>query len=364
MGLRDALFEDAITIHKTLNGDLVVIDSDGESFWQLNTKSLPRSVLYSVAAVEGIESINPLYINFGNFKNPQSFDPDANPENRAEAEAEIAIGVLAFKPDKPVFKMAEVTEQIAKIQQTDTFLFDRLSRPEYGPIVQLFEESGPVTTEISGRNVTLDGLFELGGGVFSANGVVITSDANFARTLGQPLEKVQMGLVQVDPNANLEMIQQEIAQLLPPGVVVRTMEEVMQIEQKFWDEETPSGFIFNCIAWIGFIVGALTVYQVLFTQVTEYLAIYATLKAVGYPNSYMVKTMLEEGLLISILSYIPALIISTFLYDFIAYRSRLPLAFSWSRCLIVFALTNIMCVVASAIVARKLREADPADLFS
>lgn len=118
LGLRDAMFEDAVTIHKTLDADLIIMKQDGEAFWYLDSQYLPRSLLYSLSAIAGIDSINPLYIGWGNLKNTETF-------------VNKLIGICAFKPDKPVFKVLEINQNISFIEKTDGFLFNSLSRAEY-----------------------------------------------------------------------------------------------------------------------------------------------------------------------------------------------------------------------------------------
>jgi putative ABC transport system permease protein len=44
----------------------------------------------------------------------------------------------------------------------------------------------------------------------------------------------------------------------------------------------PSAFIFGLGVAMGFIVGIVIVYQILYTDVSDHLAEYATLKAMGY----------------------------------------------------------------------------------
>jgi putative ABC transport system permease protein len=62
-----------------------------------------------------------------------------------------------------------------------------------------------------------------------------------------------------------------------------TKEEFIASEKKFWSED-PSGIVLDFGAMMGFIVGVIVVYQILFTDVTDHLTEYATLKAIGYAD--------------------------------------------------------------------------------
>jgi putative ABC transport system permease protein len=242
-------------------------------------------------------------------------------------------------------------------------LFDRRSRGEYGPIVSLFTNQAQVITELSAKQIKIKGLFSLGGSVFSANGLLITSDINYSQTLNKPLQKVNLGLVKVNEKQDINIIREKIAQKLPKGIKVIPLSEFMTIEKKYWNQSTPIGFIFNLLNWVGFIVGAIIVYQILFVQISDYLSVYATFKAIGYSNFYIIGTVFQEAIFMSIMGYIPATFFSIYLYDFIKNSTRMPLEMNYDSALYVLFLTCAMCLTASIIAIKKLQDADPADLF-
>jgi putative ABC transport system permease protein len=114
---------------------------------------------------------------------------------------------------------------------------------------------------------------------------------------------------------------------------------------------------------IGFVVGAVIVYQILFSDVTDHLAEYATLKAMGYPNSYLFSVVLQEAVLLAVLGYIPGLLICTALYRFTENATRLPMKMTPQLGVLVVVLTIVMCAVSGMIALRKVRSADPAEIF-
>ena len=67
-GLRDGIFEDSVTIHKALKGDLVIIKNDMGNLWSIAGKTFTRRILYSIENIDGVESANPFYFNWGDFK--------------------------------------------------------------------------------------------------------------------------------------------------------------------------------------------------------------------------------------------------------------------------------------------------------
>jgi putative ABC transport system permease protein len=348
LGFRDGLFEDAVTFHKTLQADLVLLHRDTTRFFEM--KEFSRRYLYNISAVDGIASVNPFYLSIANFKNPETF-------------VKTPIVICAFTPDKPVFNLPEINQQTEAIKAANTILFDRLSRPEFGPIVENLEKHGEVITEVSNRQTRIGGLFSLGGGVLSANGAIITSDLNFSEIVNQPLEKLHMGVIQLQPGIDPQSIIKKISKDLPRDVKLMTLEDFMKLEKETVAQSTPIGFIFNMGTIIGCAFGGIIVYQILYTQISDSLVIYATFKAIGYANSYMIKVVLQQAFLMSLIGYIPGFAFCIYLYSFVQDATRLPMFMTITRGVLVMVLTIIMCSIAGMLAMSKLRSADPAELF-
>jgi putative ABC transport system permease protein len=105
------------------------------------------------------------------------------------------------------------------------------------------------------------------------------------------------------------------------------------------------------------------VYQILYADVSDHLAEYATLKAMGYGDSYLFGVVFKEALLLSVLGYIPGLAISQGLYVVTAQNTRLPIAMTLERMVMVFIFTIIMCCISGSLAMRRIRSADPAEVF-
>ena len=114
---------------------------------------------------------------------------------------------------------------------------------------------------------------------------------------------------------------------------------------------------------MGFVVGAIIVYQILFADVSDHLAEYATLKAMGYPNRYLFGVVFQEAIILSVLGYLPGMLISLGLYRLTADATKLPMQMTLSLGLSVVGLAILMCCVSGAIALRKIRSADPAEIF-
>ncbi len=349
LGFRDALFDSCVRIHEAFEGDVFLVSPQSSSL--IAMKSFSRRRLLQTQGVEGVASVTPIYMGFGLWKDPAK-------------KGTRGIFVMGFEPSERVFPTSLLPD-LKPTKLKDVVLFDRESREEFGPIATLFERDGTVEAELSSRRVTVGGLFALGAS-FGADGNLVTSDLNFQRIFNRDLSKVEVGLVRLTPGADLNQvlraIRSEIAE--PNGdVVVFSKAEFVAFERKYWQTSTAIGFIFNLGAAIGWVVGTVIVYQILYTDVADHLAEYATLKAMGYRNLYLFSIVFQEAIILSVLGFIPAFFLAIGLYNMTEKATALPIFMTQDRGIFVFVLTIVMCVISGAIAVRKVQEADPADIF-
>jgi putative ABC transport system permease protein len=353
LAFRDGLFENSVTMHKAIQADLVLLHADTNYFFGI--KEFPRRYLYRVLEINGVTSASPFYYADANFKNTENF-------------VTSSIGVCAFRPDQPVLNLLEVNQSIDILQQPNAVLFDQLSSSEYGSVASAFKSEGMITTELANKKINIVGLFSLGGGVMSQNGLVITSDLNFSKLLKMPLEKVAIGVIKLKPGTNPENIIEQFSKKFPQDnnaipVKLITLNKFMELEKEHWAQSTPVGFIFNLGTIIGLVFGGVIVYQILYSQIADNLYIYATFKAIGYSKSYLVNIVIQQAVLMSLMGYIPGFVFCLGLYKFVQDATRLPMFMTFSRALIVLLLTITMCSFAGLLAMKKLQSADPADLF-
>ncbi|MCZ8147223.1 MAG: FtsX-like permease family protein, partial [Roseomonas sp.] len=104
-------------------------------------------------------------------------------------------------------------------------------------------------------------------------------------------------------------------------------------------------------------------YQILFSDIASHLKEYATLKAMGYSGSYLARVVLGAALILAVAGFIPGLLLSFLLYDFVGSATFLPLRLDATMGITVFVMIFVMCGVAGLLAVRKLRDANPADMF-
>ncbi|MBT8065562.1 MAG: ATP-binding cassette domain-containing protein, partial [Gammaproteobacteria bacterium] len=122
------------------------------------------------------------------------------------------------------------------------------------------------------------------------------------------------GLIRLHEGSDADRLRDEMAAYLPDDVLVLTKQQFVQREKDYWNSATPIGYIFAFGAIMGFVVGAIIVYQILFADVSEHLNEYATLRAIGYKNRFVSGIVLQQAAILAVLGYLPGVAIVWWLY--------------------------------------------------
>lgn len=346
LGFQSLFSEGATILPENLAGDLFLINPDTE---YIGSSSFDRILLYQAAAVKGVTNSTALYINTGTWA--------YSSENKS-----FQARIFAYNPNKTISKIAELNQQNNKLNLTNNVLFDRRAKSSFGPIAQLVTKTGEAKAILNNNRVFAVGLFNLGNSFFLGEGNIVTSEVTYAKIFGDnTLNKVNLGIITIEPGTDPKTIKAGIKANVP-GVEVLTHEELLAKELKFQDT-TATAPIFGFGTFMGFIVGIVIVYQVLYADVSDHLAEYATLKAMGYSNTKLLVVIFQESLILGVLGFIPGFGVSFFMYGFLGSLTRLELVMKLNVAITVFVLTIIMCLMSAAIASGKLRSADPADVF-
>lgn len=348
LGFQNALYNSNTRLHRSLQTDVVLMSTQARNLVNLST--FPRRRIYQAMDIPGVETAEAMYINFVDWKNPQ------NREDKT-------VLVLGINPNRSVFDFPEVNQNLDKIKLADTVLFDRASRGEYAEAIAKVEQGQTVTSEIERRTVTIAGLYQVGTS-FAYDGSIITSDQNFLRFFPKRQNgTVSLGLVKVQPGYDPEEVVANLNTYLPEDVKALTIEGFVEFEKTYWAQNTAIGFVFSLGTVMGFIVGVVIVYQVLATDVNDHMAEYATFKAMGYRNLYLLGVVFEEAVILALLGFVPGVSVCLGLYRMTRNATNLPIYMSLVRIIQVLILTIVMCCISGAIATRKLQSADPADIF-
>jgi putative ABC transport system permease protein len=126
---------------------------------------------------------------------------------------------------------------------------------------------------------------------------------------------------------------------------------------------TPIELIFAATVFLGLVLGGMVVYQVLYSDVTNRLPEYATMKAMGYSDRKLFRLVMIQAIFLSMIGFIPGIVLAEMLFVLLARAAFLPLAMTLPRALGVYGLTFLMCAISGASAMQAIRGADPAEIF-
>ena len=349
LGVLGAALDTSSLFHNLLQADIVLISHEARDLQ--NSGTIPRSRLYQAESDQGIESGSPMYIGFLDWRAPIT-------------NHRWSMMVIGTDPDVPGVLLGNVQTEKEILKQPDTVLFDRLSRGDYKQTLQLLDHGVSVKGEINRTSVYLAGTYKLGA-AFGSDGSLIGSETTFLHLFPSHSQRaITLGLLRVKPGQDATTVAAALCRKMSSDVHVMTRGEFIQYARNFQAESTPIGFIFGLGTLMGFIVGMAMVYQVLSTDVADHLPEYATLKAMGFTNLYLLGIITEECLILATIGFLPGLAAGELLMMVMHIATALPTSLPPSRMLLVFALTLFLCLVSGFIAARRLRTADPAEVFA
>jgi len=345
---RSALFESTLRFHERFRYDIALFSPDSVFIVRPAAFSIRR--LYQALGLKEVEDISPVYIAPAVWKNPW------NNERRS-------INAIGLNPDDDILDTPGFAEGRPLLPMQDVVLFDAASRPEFGPVGERFRADGPIVTEINDREMKIVGLFEVGPS-FGIDATILTSVDNWLRLFPKnSRDDIELGLIRLQPGADVVATRDRLRDYLPKDVLVMTRADFIARETAYWNSATPIGYIFAFGVVMGFVVGGIIVYQILFADVSEHLNEYATLRAIGYRNRFVSGIVLQQAAILAVLGYIPGLAAASWLSGVAAGATRLPMHLTADRALMVFVLTLVMCGLSGVLALRKVRKLDPAEVF-
>jgi len=347
LGLYNAIDEMVVLPHRNLAGELVMTSPDFEYFG--SSREFTRRRLAQATSLPEVHSAAPLYAGFVSWLNPRT--------RRSKQ-----IFVMAVDPDQNPFTNPAIRRQSGVLRDPEAILFDARSQSSYGPIARLFR-SGQVETEIERRHARVAGLFAIGPTLSASANIVMGEEAYFRYRPQRPRNMPNVGFISLEPGADPNRVAATLRRMLPHDVQIRTREEFMRDEQRYWNNRTPVGFVVTAGMLVGMFVGAIVVYQVLYTDVNDHLKEYATLKAIGLADGFFVALILQEALILVGLSFLPA-IAATAAVDYLARTTvNIPAALNPGDAIFVLVTLTAVCLCAGQLATSRLRSADPANVF-
>jgi putative ABC transport system permease protein len=353
MGFRNGLYDSQTYVVQTLDADLLIVHAHKEAV--VPKVPFARARLFQAKAHPDVAAAYPLYLE----------ELKASWRS-AVTKKDYPILVFGVEPDDPVFRIDEVRRQSALLKVPDTALLDSRGKDFYGP-----RQAG-AEAELSRRAVKVVGTFPLGPD-FRVDGNVIVGARTFFKLFGAPAPgaaaddrvagRVEFGLLKLRPGADPAAVRSDLQARLGADVSVLTPEEFNGRVRAFWGASKPVGYVFGLGTAVGFLIGVVICYQILYNDITDNLPQYATLKAMGYSDAFLVKVVLQEAVFLAVLGFVPGLLLSLGAYSLLQQTSGILMRLTPARAALVFFLALAMCTLSAPIAIRKAVRSDPAELY-
>jgi len=352
LGFYNALLDSTVEIYERLDADLVM--TSRAKFALPARERFARQRLQQAKAIVDVD-VTPIFIE------------TIGAQLRRRGEKSRSIRVIAWPLDKPGLKLDEVTQHAEDLGRSGTAIFDRRSKSHFG----FPDPSSDVSTYdawLDDKPLRLVGSFRLGTD-FANDGNLVMSAGSFARFfswragLEDPLGKVDLGALRLRGDQDPDQAARRLNRFLPNDVRVVTKPVAISQEKRFWRTNAPIGYIFTVGAIMGFIVGTVICYQIIYADIRYHLAEFATLKAMGYSDAYFLRVVIWQSFFLSWIGFVPGTLASWVLYVLLGEVTGLMMVFRLSLVVFVWLATLSMCIVSGLLALRKLHSADPAELF-
>ena len=350
IGFQSGLLTSATTFYAALDADLVLISPKTVS--SASFSQFPQSQLFRANGYDAVESVVPLYVT--NIS-----------AQKLGGEKPTSLRIIGYDPELKALNVDAINQQASKLKTTGYVLFDTKGNSRTGPVAKAVEENGYQFMTLYNLSQTFRavGLFGLGS-TFAADSNLLTSSSTAIQLANQiNFGEISLGLIKVKDKASIPQLQKSLNKLYDGEIQILTKEELISQEQNYWNTSSSFGIVFGFGTFMGVLVGGVMVYQVLYTDVTDHLKEYATLKAVGFSNQFILAIVIQEAILLGISSFIPSTLVSTGMYAFLTSASGINIQMTHQKISLVGALTIGICAASAAIAVNKLRDADPASVF-
>jgi putative ABC transport system permease protein len=348
LGFEGGFFDASLATVRQLDGQLFILKASKYRFGSRDP--FPAGDLAAARRVAGVASVAPLYAGWQDFfwQPPGSAQP-------------YLVAAFASDPDRPAFLLPGVRAESGRLKAADAVLVDRRARRFLGMA------KGTGEAKLNGHAVHIVGSFALGPD-FMSDGTVMMSPATFAAlTTGGRIPAaalpVEFGVVRLAAGADPAQVARAIAAALPGGLRVLTKPQLVAFERTFQADLSSAGPIFWLGTLVGFVVGMLISYQIIYTDLSDQLPQYATLKGMGYATRYLVRVVMAQASLSALAGYLPAWLLGLAAYWAIGSVALLPMHMTWQLTLLSLGLTLGMCLLSAALAIRRVIAADPAEVF-
>ena len=341
IGFLQAVKKEATLLYEYFSFDLAVISPEYQFLY--SPPSFDRIRLIQAKSLPDVTDTFNLNINIGGWIDP---------------ETELRSSMLMIGVDRKdhFIKEQKITSGLNNMAGRNSVLLDEFSHSDFG------HRKVGANGVINRRNTTVVGLFQLGL-FFYAEGAIIVDNQYFHSYARKSSRQTSIGLIQLKKGTDLTLAKKQLAMVLPEDVKVISKSELINQEQRYFVSIKPLGIIFNAGVFIALVIGIVILFQVLSTEINNRMREFATLKAIGFGNSFVYGIGVVQTMIFAIIGFIPAMILCSQVFNVIYDLSHLPTKVNLSLVSDVIILVIAMSFFSALITLQKIRRANPAELF-
>jgi putative ABC transport system permease protein len=363
LGFLGSVSSTATLLYDQLEFDLIVRSPDYLHLYE--PRHFDQSWISWCRGQADVTEVRPLWIDLVRWQNPV--------DKRMRA-----IALIGLRVDQPPFRtkqdnrLGSASEHdLDQLLNPRQLLMDTASRGDFGPRNGRRFTDEDINTEvmIGNERMRIAGLTHIGTGL-AANGQVVVAHSAFSRLVPwDAMRRTNFGLIRLREGANPETVARRLNSMLRSNgqqtamVEIVTRREATARETERWIKQTPIGIIFQMGVVLALMVGATVVYQVLSTDIANRMPEYATLKAMGFSNSFLSRLVLFQAWYLAMLSFVPAWFLAEILYRLTSWFAGIPISMTASRIVMVAIAGLVICTCSGFVALSKLRRAEPASLF-
>ena len=282
------------------------------------------------------------------------------------------IRVIGFNPQGSLFKPSPFIEgNISDLSQPYRIAIDTLDQTSLdvsgiGHTANIGSYEAKVVGLTKGLRSIVSNPYVLTS-LETANALVTSPIADVEENVEPPAAlqaktSINFVLVKATPGESLEDLKRRIKEELPESRVI-AQTDLAQITQDYWRNSTGVGYILGLGAVVGIIVGTVVVGQILYSSVSDHIREFGTLKAMGAPDRFIYRVILEQAIWMAVLGYLPGMALSVGVGVLTVQAQAVQILISPATAGLVLVITVAMCSGAAVFAIQKVTRLDPAIVF-
>jgi putative ABC transport system permease protein len=326
-----------------------LIDHSGADLW-ITSKNVPyveQGVAFSerklnqVRAVPGVADAQKMIAHWTQWKRHDG--------------GEDSVQIVGTNLDDSMERPWNVVEgRVEDLKSPDAIILDELYKQKLG-VTRVGE-----VFEIGGHRARVVG-FTRGIRSFTTSPYVFTSFKNAQNYTSLREDQTLFILVKVAPGADFEQVRHGLLAHVK-DVEVFTTGEFSHMTTFYWMFTTGAGVAVLIAAALGLVVGFVVVAQTIYATTMDHIREYGTLKAMGAPNSYVYKVIMQQAAISAVIGYALGMIVSVFVVRG-SQAGGAAILMPPSMAVGMFFVTLLMCVGAALVSINKVTRIDPAMVF-